>query len=274
MNTRLAASTALTAALLATAHSAKADTLLSDFTDFNLTGTYASWLLPSANITSGPDDYTVEAIGFGGGFFDISPNIDATGETTLELDVTINAADPIAGLGVLAILVDEDITQQNYGQPAGEFTGWFGLLPGESYTLSVSVDDFFTVSNPGATSGLDLSDLSFFHLQIDSGGSFLPYSVTFDEIRLVGGVVTEFPGDANGDLVVDLIDLSILATNFGTTGTATFADGDFNGDTAVDLIDLSILATNFGATAPVPEPTAATLLGLGIATLAARRRKA
>ncbi|MFI5240411.1 MAG: dockerin type I domain-containing protein [Candidatus Saccharimonadia bacterium] len=53
-------------------------------------------------------------------------------------------------------------------------------------------------------------------------------------------------GDANGDGVVNITDLSILASNWGATG-ATWAQGDFNGDGVVNILDLSILATNWGS---------------------------
>jgi len=56
------------------------------------------------------------------------------------------------------------------------------------------------------------------------------------------------PGDANRDGVVNLQDLSILASNYGASGLTgdTWAKGDFNGDGAVNLQDLSILASNYG----------------------------
>ncbi|MEQ9461492.1 MAG: M14 family zinc carboxypeptidase [Phycisphaeraceae bacterium] len=60
-------------------------------------------------------------------------------------------------------------------------------------------------------------------------------------------------GDVNLDRTVDLIDLSILASSFGTPGVHGEGDLDFSG--VVDLIDLSLLASDFGLSAPVPEPT-------------------
>ena len=49
-------------------------------------------------------------------------------------------------------------------------------------------------------------------------------------------------GDANGDNAVDLLDLSILAAQWGGGGS-----GDLNSDGVVDLLDLSILAANWGS---------------------------
>ncbi|MEQ9455517.1 MAG: exo-alpha-sialidase [Phycisphaeraceae bacterium] len=61
-------------------------------------------------------------------------------------------------------------------------------------------------------------------------------------------------GDANLDGSVDLIDLSLLAANFGSS-LAQWNQGDFDLSFGVNLIDLSLLAANFGNIAPaVPEP--------------------
>jgi len=54
------------------------------------------------------------------------------------------------------------------------------------------------------------------------------------------------PGDANGDGVVNVVDLGILATNYGVTGTATWSMGDFNSDTKVDVVDLGVMSTYYG----------------------------
>jgi probable HAF family extracellular repeat protein len=57
------------------------------------------------------------------------------------------------------------------------------------------------------------------------------------------------PADINGDLQVDLSDLTILLSNYGTTSGATLEDGDVEGnDGDVDLNDLTVLLANFGAT--------------------------
>lgn len=53
-------------------------------------------------------------------------------------------------------------------------------------------------------------------------------------------------GDVNGDAEVDLDDLAILLTNFGTPGGAERVDGDLDGDGDVDISDLAVLLTLFG----------------------------
>jgi hypothetical protein len=51
-------------------------------------------------------------------------------------------------------------------------------------------------------------------------------------------------GDADRDGDVDLDDLTLLGTNFGSAGA--WGSGDFDGNGLVDLDDLTILGTNFG----------------------------
>ncbi len=63
----------------------------------------------------------------------------------------------------------------------------------------------------------------------------------------VGFCTPENPilGDANADGKVNVVDLGILATNYGLSGK-TWIEGDFNGDGIVNVVDLGILATHFG----------------------------
>jgi hypothetical protein len=84
--------------------------------------------------------------------------------------------------------------------------------------------------------------------------------------------ILALPGDTNADNLVDLTDLSTLATHYGDTN-AKRHQGDFNGDNLVDLIDLSLLATHYntGPGLPVPTPTTATLLALLTPALLRRR---
>jgi hypothetical protein len=93
-------------------------------------------------------------------------------------------------------------------------------------------------------------------------------------------VTPALPGDANADGKVDVNDLTIVLTGYGTSGTI-WNQGDFNNDTMVDVNDLTIVLTNYGTTSSasiktVPEPSCVVLLGIalfGQLAIALRRAK-
>ena len=60
---------------------------------------------------------------------------------------------------------------------------------------------------------------------------------------------TQLPEDVNGDGVVNIVDLTLVATNFGATGTNA---ADVNGDGVVNIVDLTLVAAAFGNTAAAP----------------------
>ena len=57
------------------------------------------------------------------------------------------------------------------------------------------------------------------------------------------------PEDVNNDGIVNIIDLTLVAANFGKTGTHA---ADVNGDGVVNIIDLTLVAAAFGNTASAP----------------------
>src|SRR5213080_2692809 len=109
---------------------AAADTTISSFDNFNPDGLFANWA--SATVVSGPASYSITSSGYGSGYKTISPNIDATGETNIELTVTLSgtpgASGPISG--PIVSLVDADGTFYNYA--------WYGQTSG-SHVLNASL---------------------------------------------------------------------------------------------------------------------------------------
>ncbi|HUD03181.1 MAG TPA: glycosyl hydrolase family 28-related protein [Patescibacteria group bacterium] len=64
---------------------------------------------------------------------------------------------------------------------------------------------------------------------------------------------TSLSADFNTDGVVNVTDLSILATNWGRT-SATHAQGDANSDGTINIYDLSILASQWGQVVSTGQP--------------------
>ena len=118
-------------------------------------------------------------------------------------------------------------------------------------------------------------------LQSSERNFYNPSSVDFSfGFRVANVPGTPFPGDANGDDVVDFTDLGILLNSYNLAGT--FATGDFNNSGTVDFTDLGILLNNYNLHAPaltpaaaVPEPSTLALAAIGVLGLliAARRKR-
>lgn len=105
---------------------------------------------------------------------------------------------------------------------------------------------WFTV-NPGATPGETAFDLNEFYTAVANGvGDPLP----FTEVHLPLTIVSTCPADLDGSGAVDLGDLSLLLTHFGTPAGAGPLDGDLDLDGDVDLVDLSQMLGQFGVPCP------------------------
>lgn len=109
-------------------------------------------------------------------------------------------------------------------------------------------------------------------------GRTLPGGLVLAHIYQASGLVLTptVPGDGNLDGLVTGADFTIWADGFGLAG-ASFTDGDYNGDGVVTGADFTLWADHFGNSvppaAPIPEPGAWALAALGLAAVAAVRRR-
>jgi hypothetical protein len=150
----------------------------------------------------------------------------------------------------------------------GERVGEFGF--GDSVDFSAF-----------ATGGV--SEFLLSRLQPDPGVTpvvTVPLHLAFDRSKvdfLVTPVEYSTLGDLTADGRIDRADVATLAGNFGLL-PAGLAQGDLDGDGTVGLSDLSILQANFTvshrpSSTTIPEPSAACLAFLAIATLLFRSKR-
>ena len=156
-----------------------ANTTLSDFSNFALTGTYVVW--DGSTFTPTATNFRVQAPGdFGGSFKNLVPAINATGETTLELKLDVNPNNVANKFNV--VLIDGDGTERVYR--------FANVLAGAGQTLTTSLATFLQDNQPGTTPGLNISNLTVFHLQgtFENGNPGQAMDLTFDNLALTGAV--------------------------------------------------------------------------------------
>ncbi|MEQ9459466.1 MAG: hypothetical protein RIG82_00755 [Phycisphaeraceae bacterium] len=156
----------------------------------------------------------------------------------------------------------------------GQFIFDYNLLEGGS---GVAIWTMPILGDFNADALIDLADLEL--LVANYGSADAEFDVAGDGgvaglsdlTVLVEDLIGTFMGDADLDGTVGLVDLSLLAGNFGAFGPSIgWSQGDFDGSGQVTLADLSLLATNFGQTAAVPSPATGVMVGMGLLVL--RRR--
>jgi len=108
----------------------------------------------------------------------------------------------------------------------------------EADTLGYFTIMAYVANNPNGCVGLS-------NLTLPATVDGISYALSTREENGLGlvDVHRRFAGDIDGDGIVDLADLTILARNWKKPGT--WATGDLNGDGFVDLADLTILARNW-----------------------------
>ena len=215
---------------------------------------------PGGGALSGPIEIANNALYPGGGFAINQPSASVTG-----LTYSSNVGTGVTSQGLPSSAFD------NSGNLTNDFINFLAqnafpkvgsALIGAADAAYLPTDDFNLSTRGGS---LDVGA----YLYAAAGNPGWQIAEAFKQF-----LAASAPGDANGDGVVDLLDLDILGTNFGAS-PATFAQGDFNGDNVVDLLDLDILGTNFGngSSNAVPEPGSLFLLTLGFASLLTPRQR-
>ena len=132
--------------------------------------------------------------------------------------------------------------------------------------------NFFDILNFNTISG------DFTKMDLPKIDPSLMWNVGF--LKTTGELLSTFMGDINGDVMVGVTDLGMLANQWGTPGFGQF-NADITGDGIVSVTDLGALAANWGAAVgpslsgadAVPVPSAALAGGVVCAILGLRRRR-
>lgn len=113
-----------------------------------------------------------------------------------------------------------------FGAPAGAFA----VAPGggASHTITLA----------GATPGVKTGTVTVHSNDPDEPSRTIAVS------GLV--VVSLVPGDANGDQIVNFVDLNIVLSSYGVSGPPAEVPGDLNADGHVNFVDLNIVLSNYG----------------------------
>ncbi len=119
-------------------------------------------------------------------------------------------------------------------------TGWtIELAPGVTKTIAV-IEDGGADRSAGTQDGKP-------NILNDLGQALLRLIFTDNTVAIVlFQLPHSCPGDANGDGVIDFIDLNAVLSAFGTTGPPGYS-GDFNNDGSVDFLDLNAVLSFFGS---------------------------
>jgi hypothetical protein len=201
---------------------------------------------------------------------------DFAGASTSGIGSTQLAFDPVSGSNAVTIMNENQYYKDKYQSTdpnnPNELNSWgggtidgvmakysFNNIDG-TYTYEIAIP-FWADWRPGEAKvkqSLTPGDVVYLYSVLESAlesgagtnltyyGNAAFYNGPFDKavaLTLTGPAA--IPGDANGDNMVDVGDLGILAANYGQSGK-TWEQGDFNNDHAVDVGDLGILAAHYG----------------------------
>ena len=165
----------LTLSVLAMTNLAVANTTIATFDEnFFMDGLFA-W--SDATVVANSNGYSITDMGYGSGYKAINPNVDGTGNTHVEMTVTLSGPGGDGLLGPIVKLVDGDGTGMDFA--------WYGRTLG-NHVLNANLLTNGILRETGADSKLDISTLSFFHLQLDPSSYSGQYTVRFEKLRLTG----------------------------------------------------------------------------------------
>jgi hypothetical protein len=174
-------------------------------------------------VNSGVVDPNLSTATSAAGWYLVCPQGDGNDLSAVGCQISVSIADntgtPIAGI----LATDFWLVGQNGGL---NLCGGSGSADADSAT---NASGLTTMSDECAAGGQDTG----------------LYVVCQGIVLAVGVPITAVSPDINGDLLVDVIDLSAFAINYQSPPKPYNYNSDYNGDGKVDIIDFSIFAQHY-----------------------------
>lgn len=155
-------------------------------------------------------------------------------------NTTVTSTYPATGTAVYSLDAGADSTFSNLVPTDSQPTG-----TSISYDLRTSPDNATWSAWTPSASIASLPSGRYLQLRATLSTTDSATTPSIDKLSVdyAGVSAPPVPGDANGDGRVDVTDLSMLLSNYGSTTNTTC---DFDGSGKVDIFDLSILLSHYG----------------------------
>lgn len=127
----------------------------------------------------------------------------------------------------------------------GDLDWLLSAFGGQNWRLFTNNGNGVFTYHSDITAPSNPSCAAFFDTDNDGDLDVALFDEIADVVVILKNTATRVAGDVNLDGIVDLGDLTLLLSGFGSSGGA-LEDGDINGDDLVDLTDLSLLLSTFG----------------------------
>jgi predicted lipoprotein with Yx(FWY)xxD motif len=163
-------------------------------------------------------------------------------------DVTVTRVDTAKDSGRTVIgqgfSTNITATVKNYGIYTESFntTAYLNTTPLQTKTASLESGAFTTITFTWNTAGF-----AYGNYTISANITLAPGRTNHWTGRFIYGIIkVTIPGDVNGDGVVNILDVQVIAAHWGQRVPPAPANADVNGDGVINILDVAVIAAHWG----------------------------
>ncbi|MDH5532090.1 MAG: zinc dependent phospholipase C family protein [Candidatus Bathyarchaeota archaeon] len=162
--------------------------------------------------------------------------------------VGVTTSKTVVGAG-FSVTINTTVENQGDYSETFDVIAYYNTTPIETQTIGDLIPD----ANVALTFIWDTTGVAKGNYTISAKASTVPGEIDTADNEYVDGIVQiTIAGDINGDVVVDLHDLTRIGRAYGATPQSSSWDEpcDINNDNVIDFYDLAIYSKNYGKTDP------------------------